>query len=485
MKKILNIALVLLSVLYVSCNKMNELDSRLSDVEGKVRDLEERVNGINESIAALQASVKALEGRDYIKSIIKKTDSSGKVVSVTLAFAYSGNITITSGEDGKTPAVGVAEYQGLYFWTVNGEWMLDAQGRKIPVTGEKGEKGDSGERGEKGEAGTVPVLKIESDYWYVSYDKGENWIKLGIATTSGGDSIFSAVYEDGGELVLVLRDGNTFRVPVGVYLSIDFDIDDSVPATVGETLRIHYTVKSSDSAVTVEAVSSSDIRAKVIPDNPSGLTGCIELMALSEPDEEYSKAVVLCSSQTRVVMRTLRFEKGCIEVVSDSVVAVDEKGGSVSLDFITNLPFDVVVPQQAQSWISYNPSKAPAPHRVCLDIAPYSGQFSRSAEVSIASRISSLSLTYLIVQRPSSAKKFSIHHICEEFSAPSLSGTGISAVLDWGDRSGYVKWYPGIGKQYNDGAKSHTVVIEAVNLEKIQLNDLKGIMTIDLSDLYK
>lgn len=65
--------------------------------------------------------------------------------------------------------------------------------------GEKGEKGDTGPQGEQGPQGytgssgadgvdgITPKLKIENDYWYVSYDNGATWQGVGPAISSGNE----------------------------------------------------------------------------------------------------------------------------------------------------------------------------------------------------------------------------------------------------------------------------------------------------------
>ena len=65
--------------------------------------------------------------------------------------------------------------------------------------GEKGDKGDTGPQGEQGPQGNTgssgadgvdgitPKLKIENDYWYVSYDNGATWQGVGSAIPGGND----------------------------------------------------------------------------------------------------------------------------------------------------------------------------------------------------------------------------------------------------------------------------------------------------------
>ncbi len=109
---------------------------------------------------------------------------------------------------------------------MDGNWLTEAAGNKIPVTSGKGEKGDTGSAGQDGTDGAdgkTPQLKIEDGYWYLSYD-GTNWTKLGKATgengTAGekgdkGDSMFSAVTQDDKYVYFTLTDGTIIKIAKG------------------------------------------------------------------------------------------------------------------------------------------------------------------------------------------------------------------------------------------------------------------------------
>ena len=130
----------------------------------------------------------------------------------------------------------MADKDGVYYWTQNGTWLLDANGDKVRVTGEdgkdgeKGEKGDKGDTGEKGETGAKgdkgdtgfdgvsPRLKIENGDWYVSYDRGITWELVGQATGDKGDegdSKFQSVTQDEENVYLTLADGTVIIIAKG------------------------------------------------------------------------------------------------------------------------------------------------------------------------------------------------------------------------------------------------------------------------------
>ena len=215
---------------------------------------------MNSNISALQAIVTALQGNDFVTGVAEIVED-GEVVGYTISFSKSGAVKIYHGEDGAdgadgapgadgrpgidgtdgengsdgvdghSPVVGVRkDADGVYYWTIDGEWMLDADGQKVPATGKDG---TNAEDGETGKDGVTPLLKIEDGYWFVSYDGGVNWTKLykavgengadGAAGTPGtpgqdgkdGQSFFQGVDTSSSEdyIILTLADGTQIKLP--------------------------------------------------------------------------------------------------------------------------------------------------------------------------------------------------------------------------------------------------------------------------------
>lgn len=89
----------------------------------------------------MQLAVDALKSQDRIVSVEPLPDNAGFVVE----FENAGKINVYNGidgkdgVDGKTPVIGVQkdEADGQYYWTIDGEPMLD-NGKKIPATAQLG-----------------------------------------------------------------------------------------------------------------------------------------------------------------------------------------------------------------------------------------------------------------------------------------------------------------------------------------------------------
>lgn len=192
---------------------------KLNSLESRVAALEQLCKQMNTNITSLQSIVEALQNKDYVTSVAPITED-GKTIGYTITFSKSGAVTIYHGKDGKdgqngangkdgyTPTIGVAKASdGKYYWTLDGNWLTDNYGNKIKA------EGRDGKDGQNGADGITPKLKIENDYWYISYDNGKTWTELGKATGEDGDSMFQDVTYDDNYVYITLIDGTRVAIP--------------------------------------------------------------------------------------------------------------------------------------------------------------------------------------------------------------------------------------------------------------------------------
>lgn len=214
-----------------SCDTFDDslIWDKLNNHEDRIKTIETWCKQVNTNIASLQTALSALQSNDYVTNVVEVTEA-GEVIGYTLTFAKNGNVTIyhgkdgapgqdgatgQDGKDGHTPVVGVKmDADGIYYWTLDGEWLLNDEGEKIPVTGKDGQDGEDGEEG------IAPQLKIEDNYWYVSYDNGVTWIRLYKAVGedgkdgSAGDSFIKKVDTSNSEYIIItLVDGSQMKFP--------------------------------------------------------------------------------------------------------------------------------------------------------------------------------------------------------------------------------------------------------------------------------
>ena len=253
MKKLLFLFSAIL-VFAVSCSKFDDTKiwDKLDDHENRISELETLCKKMNTNITSLQGIVLALQNNDYISSITPIYEGVNEIGYI-INFTKSGKVTIYHGKDGaqgeqgvpgqngtngidgvdgKTPVIGVAkDTDGVYYWTVNGSWLVDETGAKIPTTGkdgaqgEQGNTGATGSQGPQGVSGITPQLKIEDGRWLVSYDNGATWTDLGQATGDqgpqgkpgadglDGDAFFQSVTETDDYVSMILANGTEIKIP--------------------------------------------------------------------------------------------------------------------------------------------------------------------------------------------------------------------------------------------------------------------------------
>ena len=192
------------------CYDDSALQEPLKDHESRLKELERLTAQLNTNISSLQTIVTALQDKDYVTSVAPIYEGD-EVVGYTINFSKSGAVTIYNGKDGSVLAIGVKqdESDGQWYWTVDGEWLLDSKGDKVRASAEDGEDGAPGQ------PGVTPTLKIVDGYWYVSYDGGKTWEEetLGQATGDKGYTMFAEVTYDDEYLYITMADGEKLVLP--------------------------------------------------------------------------------------------------------------------------------------------------------------------------------------------------------------------------------------------------------------------------------
>ncbi len=387
------------------------LTGRVDDLENRVSKLEELCKQMNTNISSLQALVNALQDNDYITGVTPITKD-GETIGYTISFAKSAPITIYHGEDGKdgqdgkpgedgndgsTPIIGVKQdTDGVYYWTLNGDWLTDDSGNKIQAEGRDGadgkpgedgndgqdgkpgedgndgQDGQDGKPGEDGKDGITPQLKIEDGYWYVSYNDGASWTQLGKATGDKGEpgepgqagGIFKDVEETDDSVIFTLNDDSTITIPKATAsetLDIVFGNTDSINVLPDKTYEIEYTITGADENTLIEVVAQDLYKASVSPtDYQSGKI----IVTTPSADLGASRVLVFVSKGTNTIMRILNFVESVI-LVSTNTVEIAAEGETVQVEVETNVTYSVEIPEADQTWLSIAETRA-ATHKETL-----------------------------------------------------------------------------------------------------------------------
>ena len=303
MKKLLLLTALFVAASFSACEYDDgEIWDSFHGLEDRVVKLEELCKQMNTNISSMKTIVDALQTNDYVTDV-KPVSSNGKTVGYTISFTKSAPITIyhgkdgTNGTDGHTPVIGVRQdTDNIYYWTLDGNWLLDSSNNKIKVEGRDGRDG------------ITPKMKIENGDWYVSTDNGTTWENLGKATgTDGGsvqgDSIFKSVTHDSDYAYFTLANGDTIKLPKEKQLAITFDEGDELFFDPDQTITVHYTItgNSTDNVVKAEMQNNDGVYT-LYTTSTSATTGTIGITAKMPTA---NRVIVSVSDGTQTIMKAI------------------------------------------------------------------------------------------------------------------------------------------------------------------------------------
>ena len=272
----------------------SELKSDINDLKSRMAALEQQCKNMNENLTSLQAIVDAIQKQDGIVSVTDLPDGQGysvKFVSGKVIYLYNGK----NGTDGVTPKISVRkDSDGIYYWTVDGDWLM-VDGKKVRAVGLDGKDGQSGDDGKDA---VTPQLKIVDGFWYISYDNGKYWTKLGKATGENGkdgqdgndgDVFFKSVTVEDGYAVFVMNDSEqtTLRIPiagVSTVSSIKY-----VPESLDGVIKVRYS-KNGDKYVPEDI----PVKFEILP------RSAVEYLVKNWKNTLVAKAVYVASTRAEI-----------------------------------------------------------------------------------------------------------------------------------------------------------------------------------------
>lgn len=347
--------------------------------------LRTQCNQMNTNIEALQKIVSSLQNNDYITSCTPHMEN-GVQTGYVISFAKSPSIIVyngkngapgkdgepgkdgtdgndgVDGKDGYSPVVGVKkDTDNIYYWTLDGKWLTDANGKKVKA------QGTDGANGTNGKDGVTPQLKIEDGSWFVSTDGGQNWTELGKATGADGkdgDSFFSSVSDSETKVTFVLKDGSSFEVPKESGLNIIFQNTDAIRFSLGSAYKIAYTLVGSDAQTSIEILCQDGLRATL--EKTDETSGFVTVTTPYSIVERSTVIVLVSDGRGKTIMKALNFvydgssdgEKGTLIITTAKPLSIAAAGGIVEVPVQTNLSYRVQIDAAAQSWLTHKETVA-------------------------------------------------------------------------------------------------------------------------------
>ena len=212
-----------------SCTGMVQSD--LDQTHEKLTALQELVNNANQNLSSLQQLVAELDDSHTVSAVSPVGENGydlsfrdGKVVRIS----YGKN-----GVDGIVHPLGVKlGKDGLYYWTVDGEFMTDADGNPVRASASDGKDA------------IAPVLKATEEGWMISLDGGNTFNILTTDEEMKGVGVFKNAIVDPDMIRLVQWSEDTLKIAryVPVHVSFSGQPRDTVVICGGETLQIPFEV---------------------------------------------------------------------------------------------------------------------------------------------------------------------------------------------------------------------------------------------------
>lgn len=379
---------------FTGCYDDSDLQTRMDQAEADIAELQQLVKDINTNISGLVTVVDALKNSDQITSVTPLSDGSG----YTITFSKSGTITIYNGKngvdgtngtngangengaDGHTPQISVKlDSDGQYYWTVDGEYLTDAEGKKIPATAHI----------------ATPQIRINEGNFEISYNEGLTWEIIGNAGASD-DVVFKQVIDGPASVLFVLSDGTQIEIPKTQQFVINVESTDVI-ASAGQQASVSFTVSGADENTVVDAFGTKGYEASVMMNNAS--TGSLTI-TVPDPMTDGKVYLMAVKSDGSTAARIFSCEEGVFTVDETAFAAkVPAAGGNVEVPVRTNVSGYMVMVDPGNQWIQHVETKAVKTETLVFSVEANTSTEERSGKVIIMPPMGmGMPANYLIIQ---------------------------------------------------------------------------------------
>ena len=336
--KVLSMALV--AALAISCYDDTKVWEKLDSLEAKLTELTSQVNSVSSIVSALEQKV-------YVKAVTEVTGG------YEIEFTDGKKVTVKDGKDGaNAPEIGATkDVDGIYYWTLGGEWLLDAAGNKVPA--------GMGQ----------PKLKTENGQWFISAD-GKEWALIGPDVACTIKNV--AVAADA--VTFTLADGTEIVIPLVQVIDITFDIPEVV-VYGEETLEFSYVITGGTEKNRVAAICTSGVASVTATDANNGV---IKISSLVGADFECT--VFVTDGVERTIFKTLKFRSGVFTTEEDEIY-VGFDATALTIPVATSMEF-VVTPECDWITLAAETKAEVKTEEIVLNVAANADMASRSAYVS-------------------------------------------------------------------------------------------------------
>ena len=225
--------------------------------------------------------------------------------------------------------------------------------------------------------GTVNVnVETNTDYFVSIPDDAKNWISV-VGSQATMQDVFSlsvTANNAASRTAKISLKNKSGEVLANIQISQEVQ---SIKITDGAT----YEVDPAGEIINVNLETNTDYTVS-IPDNAKDWISIVEsrairqetvTLSISENNSDDRSAFIYLidkkGEQLAKIQISQKCEEPCFNVKNGSIVEVESKGGSVDLNFETNIEYSVSIPEEAKNWISVVESRAIRQETVTLSIS--------------------------------------------------------------------------------------------------------------------
>lgn len=349
------------------------VQAELDETHVKLQALQELVGAVNRDLTTLDLIVKELDdGHTILPESLRLTEDGYEV-----SFRDGKKVFIPFGKDGTDGRtlipVGVKDEDGVYWWQVDGEWLLDAEGNRIRAGATDG---------------IPPQFWVEGENWYISVDGGKSSSVFASCDEMNGVGVFKDVQQtSSGTVKLTLWNGEVVELMSQFPFQICFvdpelnleSVRDTVLISAGEMLTIPYKIRvdgNIDQSLLVTSGTDGTYLSSVEASDDT--TGVIKVMAPAEYMDGYVFLSACCGSYSALKVITFRPRE---VTPADPLITVRLGSGSESRTIPYETNFEYVV-TTGVSWLEVVSN--PETGELTFTPQPYSGDSYRTGEVTVS-----------------------------------------------------------------------------------------------------
>lgn len=275
MKKCLLLVVIIAATLS-SCKKY---DAEIAELQRQIDDLVTSNSKVNENVVALGKIVEALQNAAEVISYNQIVEG-GQVVGYSVTFKEEGKPAQTVTVYNSPANVSVGEYDGKYYWMVNGDWLTDDNGNKIEACA----------------SAIVPQFRISDGVIEVSLDEGVSWKEVGeVGVPVVADII------DGDDAVTIVMAGGS-RITIKKYYELTLTLSTtSLTMAAGGGRSINYTIGGGTQNARILLYAKDGWSATATATSAS--KGTIDIQSPSEAST--SEILVFLSDDGRAVVTSI------------------------------------------------------------------------------------------------------------------------------------------------------------------------------------